>query len=329
MQTVVVQSLGSFDAVVLEERPAPEAGPGQLLLKVEAVGLGFVDGLLVLGRYQVKPELPFVPGNEIAGRIVGLGADESGWAIGDRVAAATFGGGLAEYCVVPANAAHRLPPSVSAPTAAAMLVNYATALHGLKDRAKLQPGETLLVLGAGGGVGTAAIEVGKRLGARVIASASSGAKRDLALSLGADLALDSTAEDWRQAVKAATHTKGVDVVFDPVGGSLFESAFRSLAWSGRHLVVGFAAGAIPALPANLALLKGAGLLGVDLRQFSLQQPAAARTNLATLFEWAANGHLRVPIGASFGLAQAPAALAASMARDTQGKVVVEMAAPPG
>lgn len=322
MRAAIMHELGSFKAFGVADVPDATVRPGGLLLRVAAVGLGFVDGLMALGRYQVKPPVPWTPGNEVSGTVVAVGEGVEGFAIGDAVVASCFGGGLAELCAVDAASAHRLPDGLAPGIAAALPINYATALHALKDRAALAPGETLLVLGAAGGTGAAAVEVGKRLGARVIACASSAPKRDVALSLGADAVLASDAADWRAELKALTGGRGVDVVFDPVAGPLFEPAFRSLAWRGRHLVIGFAGGAIPALPANLPLLKGAALVGVDLRQFGLLEPDVARANMRQVMEWAGSGALTVPVGARFVLDEAAQALAASMDRDTFGKVVV-------
>lgn len=322
MRAAVMPELGSLETIAMADVADAAARPGGLLLHVRAVGLGFVDGLLALGRYQVKPPVPWTPGNEVAGVVTATGEDVTGFAVGDAVVASCFGGGLAEFCAVDAASAHRLPHGLAPETAAALPINYATALHALKDRAGLAADETLLVLGAAGGTGAAAVEVGRRLGARVIACASTPAKRDVALSLGADAVLASDAADWRAELKVLTGGRGVDVVFDPVAGALFEPAFRSLAWGGRHLVIGFAAGAIPALPANLPLLKGAALVGVDLRQFGLLEPEKARANMRQVMDWAGSGALMVPVGARFGLDQAAQALAASMDRDTFGKVVV-------
>lgn len=322
MKAAVTTELGSLDHIELVDVLSPEVGPGKLRLRVAAVGLGFVDGLIALGRYQVKPPVPFTPGNEVAGIVDAVGAGVTAFQVGDHVAAGTFGGGLAELCIVPAGSAHQVPPGITFETAAALIVNYATALHGLADRAAIRPGETLLVLGAAGGVGSAAVEVGKQLGARVIACASTEEKRAFAQGLGADAVIASDAADWRQDLKALTDGRGVDVVFDPVAGALFEPAFRSLHWRGRHLVVGFAGGTIPALPANLPLLKGGSLVGVDLRQFGQLEPEAARANLTRLMEWAGQGRFRVPTGTRFALDDVPAALAATMARGTLGKVVV-------
>lgn len=325
MRAAIMRELGSSDRLVTDTIDDPVAGPGQLRIRVAATGLGFVDGLLASGKYQVKPPVPFIPGNEIAGHVDTIGDGVSGFAVGDPVMATCFGGGLAELCIVDAAVAHPLPVGLAPAIAAALPINYATALHALKDRAGIAPGETLLVIGAAGGTGAAAVEVGKRLGARVIACASTAEKRDVATRLGADSTLASDAPEWRNELRAITGGRGVDVVFDPAGDALFEPAFRSLTWRGRYLVVGFAGGAIPALPANLALLKGAALVGVDLRQFGQFEPDRAYANLTQVLDWAAAGALTVPIGARFSLAQAAAAMAATTDRATWGKIVVTIA----
>lgn len=322
MRVFLGKELGSLDQFGLTDIDRPEPGPEEVRVRVRAVGLGYVDGLIALGRYQVKPALPYTPGGEIAGIIDAVGANVRGFMPGDRVAAWVLGGGLADYCLTPQCGLHHIPDNLSFDKAAALLVNYATALHGLNDRAGLRPGETLLVLGASGGVGTAAVEVGKRLGARVIACASTPEKRRHAQELGADAAIGTDLDGWRDAIRQLTDRHGVDVVFDPVGGDLFEPAFRSLAWGGRHLVIGFAGGPIRALPANLPLLKGASLVGVDIRQFTNLSPSVAAANLSQLLDWAASGLISVPIGRSFLLESAAEALAATLERRTMGKIVV-------
>ncbi|MFT3810990.1 MAG: NADPH:quinone oxidoreductase family protein [Micropepsaceae bacterium] len=256
MRAVMVEAFGPVEALAPIEVATPEPKAGEARIAVKAAGVGFVDALIAEGRYQVKPPLPFAPGGEFAGVIDAVGEGVTNVKPGDRVIAGGFSGGFAEYAVTNAAGVMPIPDVMSFTQAAMFRTNFATALHALKDRAAMQPGETLLVLGAGGGTGTAAIAVAKVMGARVIGAASSGQKRDAARAAGADEVLDTSAADWREALKSLA-PKGVDVVFDPVGGAVTETAFRSLAWKGRHLVIGFAAGTIPALPINLALLKGA------------------------------------------------------------------------
>lgn len=322
MRRVTGEKLGSLDDFHIVEAPVPEPGPGEIRIRVGAVGLGFVDGLIVEGKYQVKPPLPYTPGGEIAGFVDALGDGVEGFAPGSGVIAWTYGGGLADYCLVPAAAAIPIPDGVDPVKAAALITNYQTVLHALKDRAALEPGETLLVLGASGGVGVAAIEVARLLGARIIAAASTAEKRAYAKSVGAHETVDYTAPDWRDALKALTGGAGIDVVLDPVGGQTFEAAFRSLAWRGRHLVVGFAGGPIPVLKANLALLKGAGLLGVEIRHFASKEKEKAAANLGRLFAWVRSGEIKVPVDTAFALADFKAAMEKARSGNARGKVVV-------
>lgn len=269
MRSVRAEAFGPPDAYRLTEDPMPIPGTGEVLIRIRAVSLGYSDVLVSAGAYQVKPPLPFVPGSEGSGTIVAVGADVTQFAVGDAVNVLRFGGMLADHVLARAEEVTATPREMSFEEAASYRTNYATALHALKDRASIRAGETLLVLGAAGGVGTAAVQIGKRLGAHVIAGASSEAKRRFALVQGADATLDYTVSDWRDALRTLTGGKGPDVNFDPVGGDLLEPAFRSLAWGGRHIVIGFAGGPIPRLSANIALLKGAALVGADIRQFVL------------------------------------------------------------
>ena len=325
MKAVVCQELGPPENYHLVDVPEPEPGPGEVQIAVRVAGMGYVDALVAAGRYQVKPPVPFCPGMEVAGTVSALGGDVDSLAIGDTVAASGFGGGLAEYAVVPAASAHRIPPQLDERAAAGFIVNYTTAWHALVDRAQLQAGETVLVLGAAGGTGIAAVQVARLAGARVIAGASSAEKRAYALAHGAHDELDYSQRDWRNALKALTGGRGVDVVFDPVGGDLLEPAFRSLAWRGRHLVIGFTAGITP-LPANLALLKGASLVGVDLRQFANVHEADAAAGMRErLFEAVRRGDLRPPAGACFPLDRFREAMNLAGRRDGLGKTVVQVA----
>lgn len=324
MRAVLVEAFGPVDGIAVREAPTPEPKAGEVRVAVKAAGVGFVDALIAEGRYQVKPPLPFAPGGEFAGVVDAVGEGVSAVKAGDRVIAGGFAGGFADYAVTPAAGVLAIPETMSFVQAAMFRTNFATALHALQDRASMRPGETLLVLGAGGGTGTAAIAVAKILGARVIAGASTADKRAAARSAGADEAIDTSAADWREALKALA-PKGIDVVFDPVGGALTETAFRSLAWKGRHLVIGFAAGAIPALPINLALLKGASLVGVDIARFSfMHEPALAQDNIRQLLAWFTEGRLALEPGRIVPLDQAPAALKAVLDRRAVGKIVVEI-----
>jgi NADPH2:quinone reductase len=323
VRVIQAEDLTSIDSYRVVERPAPSPGEGEVLIRVAACGVGYVDALVALGRYQVKPPTPHIPGNEISGVIEALGSGVSGLAVGDRVLAMARSGGFAELAIAPAVGTLALPRAMRFAQAAGFRVNYLTALHGLRDRAGLRPGERLLVFGAAGGVGAAAVQVGLALGAEVIAAASSPAKRDFAAGLGARGVMDVEPEGWRDRLKGVTGGKGVDVVFDPVCGPLFEAAFRSLAWGGRHLVVGFAAGkGIPALPSNLTIMKGAALTGVDVRQFLLFEPARAGAQLAELLAWVGEERLVPPVGRVFGFDAASEALTFALSGRGSGKTIL-------
>ncbi len=327
MRRVEAASLDSIADYRLIECEPPSPGPGQVLVRVKACGVGYVDALVALGRYQVKPPLPHTPGSEVGGVIEAVGEGVTGVAVGQRVMA-QVAGGFAALALAPAVTTVAIPDLMSFEQAAGFRINYLTAMHGLVDRAALQAGERLLVLGAAGGVGMAAVQVGALLGAKVIAGASSEEKRAFALEHGAGQALKTGAEDpkaWRERLKALCEGGGPDVVFDPVCGPLFEAAFRSLAWRGRHLVVGFAGGPIPALPANLTLMKGAALAGVDVRQFLLFERARAAEHLATLLGWVAEGRLKPPVGRTFALQDYAAALEFALTGQGLGKTVLSLA----
>jgi NADPH2:quinone reductase len=310
------------NAFSLADVPLPVPGPGEVRLQIRATALGFVDGLMVQGLYQIRPPLPYVPGGEIAGFIDAAGPEVAGSLIGRRVATWQLGGGLGEYVVVPANGADFIPDALPFETAAAMLVDYQTAYYALFHRAKLKAGETILVLGAAGAVSSAAVQLALQTGAYVIAAASTDEKRQVALDLGAHASVDYGLENWRDVLKSVAPGGAVDVVFDPVGGPAFEPAFRSLRKDGRHLVIGFTAGKIPCLPANLALLKSASLVGVDIRHFLASQPEVAQRNRSSLFELVATGKLKAPKLITYPLEQAAQAIDATMARAKTGKVVV-------
>jgi NADPH2:quinone reductase len=324
MRIVEAQTLESIADYQLKEAPVPIAGAGQVVIKVAACGVGYVDALVSLGRYQVKPPTPHTPGQEVGGWISSVGENVQRFSPGDRVVAQVRGG-FAEFAACPAAAVAKIPDAMSFGQAAGFKINYITALRGLRDRGQLQPGERLLVLGAAGGVGTAAIQVGKRLGASVVAAASTEEKRTFALAQGADAAIDTAAEGWRERLKQAGGGVGPDVVFDPVCGPLFELAFRSLAWRGRHLVVGFAGGPIPALPANLTLMKGAALAGVDVRQFLLFEAERAASQFAELLGWVGEGSLAPPVGRTFALEAFAQALEYALSGKGVGKTIVTVA----
>ena len=321
MRAIVAETLESLESYAAREVPAPDVGPGQVRIRVAACGVGYVDSLVALGRYQVKPPLPHVPGQEVAGILEALGEGVTGLAIGQRVAAMAPRA-FAELAVAPAPMVWAIPDNLSFAEAASLPLNYLTAIHGLKDRARLAAGETLLVMGAAGGVGSAAVQLGKALGARVVAVASTAEKRAFASVQGADAVLDTEPDGWRDRLKAACGGKGPDVVFDPVCGPLFELAFRSLGWRGRHLVVGFVGGPIPALPANLTLMKGAALIGVDVRQHLLFDGREVPGQMAELLELAADGRIRPAVGAVHEFADFEGALNAAISGKGLGKVVL-------
>ena len=322
MKAIVCEQWGGPDTLVLKEIATPEPGPGQIRIRVAAAGVNFPDVLIIQKKYQMQPPLPFTPGAEIAGTVTAVGDGVQGFAPGMAVAALCGIGGFAEECVVDAAQCMPLPPGVPMPLAASLLLAYGTSWHALRDRAALQPGETLLVLGAAGGVGLAAVEIGKAIGARVIAAASSGDKLEVCAQHGADDLIDYSTQDIRGEIKRLVGSRGVDVVFDPVGGAWTEAAFRSIAWRGRHLVIGFASGEVPALPLNLPLLKGASLVGVFWGEFAKREPKANAAGVRELLAWIAQGALKPLISRQYSLAEAPQALADMAARKVVGKVVV-------
>ena len=322
MKAVVCRAFGPPSGLTLEEVPAPEPGPGQVLIRVDACAVNFPDTLIIQGRYQTRPPLPFSPGGEVAGVVAGLGVGAAGPPPGTRVLAMIGYGGFAEMAVADADAVVAVPEDVDAVAAAALSYAYGTTLHALRDRAVLRPGETALVLGAAGGAGLAAVQIAKLMGARVIAAASTG-KLDTCRDAGADAVVDYRQDGWRDRVRElAGSAGGVDVVYDPVGGAFSEPALRVLNWGGRHLVVGFAAGAIPRVPLNLALLKGCAILGVFYGGFAKRDPEANRALVGQLFAWMREGRLRPRVSATYGLEDAPAALDALLSRSAVGKIVL-------
>lgn len=323
-RAVVVREFGDPETFSLEEHDPGAPGPGKVRVAIHAAGVSFVDVLVAQGLYQLKPPLPFVPGSEFSGVIEAVGEGVDPARIGERVLGSAFGAAIGEAAVVPDKLTLAIPDGMSFAEAAVFRVSYATAYYALVQRGALKAGETLLVLGAGGAVGYAAIEVGKALGARVIGSASTDAKRALAIRGGADAAVDARSESWRDDVKAANDGKPVDVVVDPVGDAATEPAFRSLAWNGRHLVIGFAGGSIAKLPVNLALLKGAALVGVDIRQFGVFEPEASAANVQALFDLYRAGKLHPPIAQAFPLDDYVAAMRAARSGESAGRIVLTM-----
>ena len=324
MKAVLCKEFGPVEQLVLEDVPALSAGPGQVVVTVKACGINFPDGLLVQGKYQTKPPLPFSPGLEVAGIVKEVGEGVTDLKVGQRVIAFPGSGGLAEEVAVDGWLTFPMPDSMSFADGAGFLITYATSHHALKPRGKLQPGETLLVLGAAGGVGLTAVELGKVMGAKVIAAASSDEKLALTKEYGADETINYKTENLRDRLKAITGGKGVDVVYDPVGGELAELSVRSLAWLGRFLVIGFAAGDIPKIPLNLLLLKSSSLVGVYWGASLKADPKAGRAAVAELLQWYDEGKLKPCISATFPLEKAADAILAVTNRQTKGKVVVVM-----
>ncbi len=310
------------EALHWKEVPTPEPQAGEVRVAIKAASLNFPDLLIVQNKYQMKPPLPFVPGSEFAGTVEAVGEGVTQLKVGDPVAAFGGTGGFATHAVVKAALVMPLPPGFAFDDAAAFVLTYGTTHHALVDRAQLRPGETLLVLGAAGGVGTAAIQIGKALGARVIAAASSDEKCALCKALGADATVNYSQGQLREALKALTDGKGPDVVYDPVGGDLAEPVFRSIAWRGRYLVVGFAQGGIPALPLNLALLKGASIVGVFWGEFARREPEAHQKALHELAAWYAAGKVKPVIDQRLPMPELPAAFARMGSRQVRGKLVM-------
>jgi len=322
MKAVMCEEFGPPESLKLRDMPDLKPGKGQVRIRIEACGVNFPDTLIIENKYQFKPELPFAPGGEVAGTIDALGEGVTNAKIGEKVMAMTLSGGFAEQCVVDAKALLRRPASMPGDVAAAFTMTYGTSMHALKQRGKLQPGETLLVLGAGGGVGLAAVEIGALMGARVIAAASSDEKLAAAKAAGATEFINYATEDLRERIKDITKGQGVDVFYDPVGGDMFEKALRSTAWKGRGLVVGFAAGEIPKVPVNLALLKGCDIVGVFWGAFRMRETALDNENFAQLFAWYEAGKLKPYVSRTYPLTQAAEALNALKHRQAVGKIVL-------
>jgi NADPH:quinone reductase len=322
MRAVLCRSYGSPEQLVVEELPDLQPSSGQAVVTVKACGVNFPDTLIIAGKYQFRPEPPFSPGGEVAGVVKAVGEGVTNVKPGDRVIALMPWGGYAEEVATDATRLVPIPDGVSFVQAAALLTTYGTTIYALADRAQMKPGETLLVLGAAGGVGLAAIQLGKLMGARVLAAASSAEKLALCKREGADELIDYSKEDLKERVKTLTKGAGVDVVYDPVGGSHSEAALRATAWNGRLLVIGFAAGEIPKIPLNLTLLKGASIVGVFWGQFTLREPKAAAAQFAQLLAWVAEGKLTPHVHAELPLTEAAAAMRLLLDRKVQGKVVL-------
>ncbi|MDF2642029.1 MAG: NADPH:quinone oxidoreductase family protein, partial [Pseudomonas sp.] len=314
MKAVLCKALGRASGLVLEDIANPIVKSNEILLDVHAAGVNFPDTLIIEGKYQFKPPFPFSPGGEAAGVVAAVGEKVHSFKPGDRVMALTGWGSFAEQVAVPSYNTLPIPPKMDFNTAAAFSMTYGTAMHALKQRANLQPGETLLVLGASGGVGLAAVEIGKAMGARVIAAASSREKLEVASAAGADELVDYSEASLKDELKRLTNGDGADVIFDPVGGDLFDQAMRAIAWNGRLLVIGFASGRIPELPANIALLKGASVVGVFWGSFAQRQPEDNTANFAQLFAWFEEGLIKPLVSMTYPLELAGEAIESLRAR---------------
>jgi NADPH:quinone reductase len=322
MKAILCTRYCTPDELELADIPQPTTGPGEALVRVKAAALNFFDLLIIAGKYQVKPPFPFSPASEFAGIVESVGAGVIDVAVGDRVLGSTGHGTAREYIAVPAKQLVKIPEKLDFERAAGLTVTYGTTLYALRERAQLKSGETLAVLGASGGVGLAAIEIGKIMGARVIACASSAEKLDFARSHGADETVNYASEDLRGALKRLGGERGIDVVYDPVGGPYAEPAVRSLGWEGRYLVIGFAAGEIPKLPLNLVLLKSCDIRGVIWGAWVARNPQGQRALMTDIVRWCAEGKLSGHVHAVYPLAEIATALKAIADRKAMGKIVL-------
>ncbi|WP_321953059.1 NADPH:quinone oxidoreductase family protein [Paraburkholderia bannensis] len=322
MRAIRCNQFGPPDTLTLEDLPDLVPGPGQVVIDVKAAAVNFPDVLIIENKYQMKPQLPFTPGAEVAGIVRAVGAGVK-FAPGTRVVAYVGNGGYAEQAIADASACVPLPDAADFATAAAFTLAYGTSHHAVVDRAQLKAGETMLVLGAAGGVGLAAVEIGKVLGARVIAAASSEEKLEVCRRFGADATINYSTEDLRERIKALTDGKGPDVIYDPVGGIYAEPAFRSIGWRGRYLVVGFANGEIPKLPLNLALLKGASLVGVFWGDYARREPQNNAAAFAQMVGWIGEGKLKPYVSKRYKLADSAQALKDMASRKVTGKIIIE------
>ncbi|MEQ8258982.1 MAG: NADPH:quinone oxidoreductase family protein [Alcanivorax sp.] len=323
MRAILCKELGPADKLVIEDVPSPQVSGDGVKVKVKAAGLNFPDTLIIEGKYQIKPELPFSPGGEMAGEIIEVGPDVKNLKPGMRVMGLTGYGSFAEEMVIGESRVIPVPDGMKDETAAAFSMVYGTSYHALKQRANIQPGETLLVLGASGGVGLAAVELGKAMGAKVIAAASSDDKLQVAKEAGADDLINYTDEDLKEALKSR-YPQGIDVIYDPVGDRFTEPALRNMAWNGRFLIVGFAAGEIPKIPANLTLLKGCSVVGVFWGAFTAKEPKEHIQNVKELMQLFADGKINPRVSEVFPFEQYEDALAALSSRRAKGKVVLKV-----
>src|SRR3954466_9212823 len=323
MKAILCTRFGGPDDLEVADLPDPMPGKGEVVVAIKAAALNFFDTLIIAGKYQVKPAFPFSPASEFAGVVENVGAGVTGLAAGDRVLGYGGFGAAREKIAIPAQRVVKIPDTFDFDRAAGITVIYGTTLHALKDRAHLKSGETLAVLGASGGTGLAAIELGKLMGARVVACASSDDKLAFCKERGADEGINYANEDLKEALRRVTGGKGADVIYDPVGGTYAEAALRSMAWKGRFLVVGFAAGTIPKIPLNLALLKGCDIVGVFWGAFTKAEPQASRENNAEILAWARDGKLDAHIHAILPLEKAAEALGLLTRREAKGKVLLK------
>lgn len=324
MKAALCTSLQGPDAIEITDIDEPQPGSGEVVIRVNSAALNFFDTLVTRGKYQHKPDLPFSPAGEIAGTVAEVGAEVGGFSIGDRVAAYIGWGGAREFVAVSAESVVKIPHAVDDDIAAGLAITFGTALHGLRDRADLAPGETVVVLGASGGAGLAAVEIAKLMGARVIAAASSEQKLQTCSDHGADDTINYATNDLKAELRRLTEGKGVDVIYDCVGGGFSEASIRALAWKGRFLVVGFASGDIPKLPLNLLLLKGADARGVFWGEAVKRDPEGHRSNMAIILNWVADGSLKPRIHARFPLAQTADAIRVLDRREAMGKVIIKV-----
>lgn len=324
MKAVLCKTHGLPDTLVVEDIPSPKAGAKQVVITVKACGVNFPDTLIIQNKYQFKPELPFSPGGEVAGIVKEVGEGVTHLNVGDTVIALTGWGGFAEEVLSDASRVFPVPPVFDFKTAATFAYVFGTSYYALKDRAQLKEGETVLILGASGGVGLAAVQLAKVMGAKVIAAASTEEKLAVCSQYGADAVVNYSQENWRDQIKTLTDSKGVDVVYDAVGGQYAEPALRSMAWNGRYLVVGFAAGDIPKIPLNLPLLKSCAVVGVFWGEFAVRQKKDNQANMMQLFGWLMQGKIKPHISAQYPLEQAAQALNDLLARKATGKVVLVM-----
>jgi NADPH2:quinone reductase len=322
MHAWICENPTGVDDLQWKELTTPKPAQGEVLIEIKAASLNFPDILIVQNKYQFKPKLPFVPGSEYAGVVVSVGEGVDNLAVGQHVACLSGTGGFGTHTIAPAALCLPLPASFPLADAAAFIMTYGTSHHALLDRAQLKAGETVLILGAAGGVGTAAIQIAKVAGAKVIAAASTAEKCARCLSIGADAVINYATEDLREALKRLTDGKGPDVIYDPVGGALAEPAFRSIAWRGRYLVVGFASGPIPALPFNLALLKGASIVGVFWGDFAKREPHHNARMMTELAQWYAQGKIKPVIDQTMPMSALKAAYAHMGSRGVIGKLVM-------